>query len=109
VQVKHTLLDTTPDQVPHEFAQPVIDFANQIDVIKVAYVGRVELTEAFHRPEEQLAAAFVLDSEDVETVQLVADSFAKLLPAEVQAGGCNVLDGPGIAVWAKQAQQVFSR
>jgi len=109
MQVKHTLLDTLPDQVPHEFAQAVTDFAKQIDVIKVAYVGLTEITEEFHHSREQLAAAFVLDSEDVETVQLIADSFAKLMPAEVQAGGCNVLDGPGVAVWAKQAQQVFSR
>lgn len=109
VDVKHTLLATSPEQVPHEFAQPVIDFAKQLDVIKTAYVGRTEITEPFHQAREQLAAAFVLDSEDVETVQLVADSFDKLLPAEVQAGGCNVLDGPGITVWAQQAQQVFSR
>jgi hypothetical protein len=109
MQVKHKLLDTSPEQVPHEFAQAVIDFAKQIDVIKVAYVGLTEITEEFHSPQEQLAAAFVLDSEDVETVQLIADSFEKLLPPEVQAGGCNVLDGPGVTVWARQAQQVFAR
>jgi hypothetical protein len=31
------------------------------------------------------------------------------MPADVVAGGCNVLDGPGIDVWRKQAQQVFRR
>jgi hypothetical protein len=108
VQIKHKLLTTTPDQVPHEFAQAVIDFAKQLDVITAAYVGMTEITEDFHQPRRQLAAGFVLDSEDVETVQLVADTFEKL-PAEVQEGGCNVLDGPGIAIWAKQAQEVFSR
>ena len=107
--VKHKLLDTAPEQVPHEFAQSVIDFAKGDEAITTAYVGRTEITEDFDFPKEQLAAAFVLSSEDVDTVQQFADRFYASTPAEVQAGGCNVLDGPGIAAWAKQAQQVFSR
>jgi hypothetical protein len=31
------------------------------------------------------------------------------MPEEVQAGGCNVLDAGGVAVWSTQAQRVFSR
>ena len=109
MEVKHTLVDTAPEDVPHEFSQAVIDFAKQLEVIEAAYVGMTEITETFHRPWRQLAAAFVLGSEEVATVELVAERFQSLLPPEVRAGGCNVLDGPGIAVWAKQAQQVFSR
>ena len=107
--IKHRLLDTAPDQVPHEFAQAVIDFAKPIQAITQAFVGLTEISETFHEPQQQLAAAFVLSSEDVATVQFVADAFSTSMPAEVQAGGCNVLDGPGVDVWRKQAQQVFSR
>jgi hypothetical protein len=107
--VKHRLLDTPAEKVPHEFAQSVIDFAKNDDAITNAYVGLTEITEDFQHPREQLAAAFVLSSEDVDTVQQFAERFYASTPEEVQAGGCNVLDGPGIAVWAKQAQQVFSR
>jgi hypothetical protein len=107
--IKHRLLDTPPEKVPHEFAQSVIDFCKPIDSITSAYVGLTEITEDFQHPYEQLAAAFVLTSDDLDTVEPVADRFYATMPEDVQAGGCNVLDGPGIAVWAKQAQQVFSR
>ena len=106
---KHRLLDTPPEKVPHEYAQEVIDFCKPIDAIVAAYVGLTEITEDFKNPYEQLAAAFVLSSEDVDTVQFVADAFHTSMPADVQAGGCNVLDGPGVDVWRKQAQQVFTR
>src|SRR3954447_10377335 len=107
--VKHRLLDTPPEKVPHEFAQSVIDFAKADEAITNAYVGLTEVTEDFQHPQEQLAAAFVLTSEDVDTVQAFAERFYAVTSADVQAGGCNVLDGPGIAVWAKQAQQVWER
>ena len=109
MNVKHKLLDTPPEKVPHEFAQSVIDFAKSDNAITNAYVGLTEITEDFKNPYEQLAAAFVLSSEDVDTVKEVSDRFYASTPEVVQAGGCNVLDGPGIAVWQKQAQRVFTR
>jgi hypothetical protein len=107
--VKHRLLDTPPEKVPHEFAQEVIDFCKPIGVITAAYVGLTEISEDFGFPREQLAAAFVLTSDDLDTVQPVADRFYQSMPADVQAGGCNVLDAGGLAVWQKQAQRVFTR
>jgi len=109
MSVKHRLLDTPPEKVPHEFAQEVIDFCRPIDAITAAYVGLTEITEDFKHPYEQLAAAFELVSDDEEHLQLVADRFYASMPEDVQAGGCNVLDAGGLAVWRKQAQQVFSR
>jgi hypothetical protein len=109
VGVKHKLLDTPPEKVPHEFAQEVIDFCKPIDAITAAWVGLTEITEDFQHPYEQLAAAFELTSDDDEHLQLVADRFYTSMPADVQAGGCNVLDAGGVAVWRKQAQQVFTR
>lgn len=107
--IKHKLLDTPPEKVPHEFAQEVIDFAKSDDAITNAYVGLTEITEDFKNPYEQLAAAFVLSSEDVDTVKEFADRFYASMSADVQAGGCNVLDEGGLAVWQKQAQRVFTR
>ena|SRR5579862_4816775 len=107
--VKHKLLDTAPEQVPHEFAQAVIDFCKPIDAISEGYVGLTEITVDFQNPYQQLAAAFVLSPEDVEHVELVAERFDSTMPADVLAGGCNVLDGPGVEVWRKQAQRVFTR
>jgi hypothetical protein len=107
--VKHRLLDTPPEKVPHEFAQEVIDFCKPIDAITTAWVGITEITEDFQHPYQQLAAAFELTSDDDEHLQLVADRFYAAMPADVQAGGCNVLDSGGVAVWRGQAQQVFSR
>ncbi len=104
-----TLLPTSPEQVPHEFAQTVIDFCKPIDVITAAYVGVTEITEDFQHPYEQLAAAFELTSDDDAHLQLVADRFYAAMPEDVQAGGCNVLDPGGVAVWSKQAQRVFHR
>jgi len=109
VGVKHRLLDTPAEQVPHEFAQEVIDFCKPIDAITTAWVGLTEITEDFQHPYEQLAAAFELTSDDDAHLQLVADRFYAAMPEDVQAGGCNVLDPGGVAVWSKQAQQVFHR
>jgi hypothetical protein len=106
---KHKLLDTPAEKVPHEFAQAVIDFCKPIDAITVAYVGLTEITEDFKNPYEQLAAAFVLTSDDLDTIEPVADRFYDSTPADVQAGGFNVLDAGGRAVWQQQAQQVFTR
>jgi len=109
VTTKHRLLDTPPDKVPHEFAQEVIDFAKPIDAVTVAYVGLTEITEDFQHPFEQLAAAFELAAEDDDALQAFAQRFYETMPADVQAGGCNVLDAGGAAVWRKQAQRVFGR
>src|SRR5579872_7466110 len=106
---KHRLLDTPPDKVPHEFAQEVIDFAKPIDAVTAAYVGLTEITEDFQHPHEQLAAAFELAAEDDEALQSFAQRFYEAMPADVQAGGCNVLDAGGASVWRKQAQRVFGR
>jgi hypothetical protein len=107
--VRHRLLDTPAEKVPHEFAQEVIDFCKPIDAVTAAWVGVTEITEDFQRPYEQLAAAFALAAEDDSTLQQFADRFYASMPEDVQAGGCNVLDPGGIAVWSKQAQQVFTR
>jgi hypothetical protein len=107
--VKHRLLDTPAEKVPHEFAQEVIDFCKPLDEVTAAWVGMTEITDDFQHPYEQLAAAFELASEDDAALQSFADRFYMSMPADVQAGGCNVLDAGGVAVWSKQAQRVFSR
>ena|SRR5581483_4765452 len=107
--VKHRLLDTPPDRVPHEFAQEVIDFCRPDDAVTAAWVGLTEITEDFDFPREQLAAAFELAAEDDGQLQAFADRFYSTMPADVQAGGCNVLDAGGVAVWTRQAQKVFTR
>ena len=99
--VKHKLLDTPAEKVPHELAQEVIDFCKPIDAVTAAY--------DFGFPREQLAAAFELDTEDDGHLQAFADRFYSSAPADVQAGGCNVLDAGGAAAWRAQAQQVFKR
>ena len=107
--VKHRLLDTPAEKVPHEFAQEVIDFCKPVDAVSAAWVGLTEITEDFQRPYEQLAAAFELAAEDNAALQTFADAFYATMPEDVQAGGCNVLDDGGAAVWRRQAQRVFSR
>jgi len=109
VATKHRLLDTPAEKVPHDFAQEVIDFAKPIDVVTTAYVGLTEITEDFKEPHEQLAAGFELAAEDDDSLQAFANRFYETMPVDVQAGGCNVLDAGGAAVWRKQAQRVFSR
>jgi hypothetical protein len=109
VGVKHRLLDTPPEKVPHEFAQQVIDFCKPIDEVTAAWVGLTEITEDFQHPYEQIAAAFELAADDDVSLLRFADRFYESMPADVQAGGCNVLDAGGVAVWSKQAQQVFAR
>jgi hypothetical protein len=109
VGVKHKLLDTPPETVPHEFAQEVIDFCKPIEAVTAAWVGLTEITEDFKHPYEQLAAAFELASEDDASLQSFADRFYASMPEDVRAGGCNVLDLGGVAVWTRQAHQVFVR
>jgi hypothetical protein len=109
VATRHRLLDTPAEKVPHEFAQEVIDFAKPIDAVTAAYVGLTEITEDFKHPYEQLAAGFELATEDDASLQGFAERFYESMPADVQAGGCNVLDEGGAAVWRRQAQRVFSR
>jgi hypothetical protein len=107
--VRHRLLDTPPERVPHEFAQEVIDFCKPIDAVTAAWVGMTEIAEDFQNPYEQLAAAFELAEADESHLEAFADRFYAAMPDDVQAGGCNVLDAGGVAVWSKQAQKVFSR
>jgi len=106
---RHRLIDTPPEKVPHEFAQEVIDFCKPVEVVTGAWVGLTEVTEDFQHPHEQLAAAFELSAEDDENLQAFADRFYASMPEDVQAGGCNVLDAGGVAVWNRQAQRVFAR
>jgi hypothetical protein len=109
VGVKHRLVDTPADKVPHEFAQEVIDFCKPVEAVTAAWVGLTEITEDFQHPYEQLAAAFELSTEDDDHLQAFAERFYASMPEDVQAGGCNVLDAGGVAVWSRQAQRVFSR
>ena len=109
IGMRHRLIDTPPEKVPHEFAQRVIDFCKPIDAVTAAWVGVTEITEDFQRPYEQLSVAFELAAEDDASLQQFADRFYTSLPEDVQAGGCNVLDPGGVAVWSKRAQQVFAR
>jgi hypothetical protein len=106
---RHRLIDTPAEKVPHEFAQEVIDFCKPIDAVAAAYVGLTEITEDFQFPREQLAAAFELAAEDNAALQSFADRFYATMPADVQAGGCNVLDAGGATAWRSQAQRVFAR
>jgi hypothetical protein len=107
--VKHRLLDTPAEKVPHEFAQEVIDFCKPIEAVTAAYVGLTEITEDFQHPYERFAAAFELADESDAGLQSFADAFYATMPEDVQAGGCNVLDAGGAAVWQAQAQRVFTR
>ena len=103
------LLDTPAEKVPHEFAQAVIDFVKPIEAVTTAYVGLTEITEDSGSPREQFAAAFVLADESENAIVDFAARFYASTPADVQAGGCNVLDAGGAAAWEKQAQRVFTR
>jgi hypothetical protein len=109
VGARHTLLETPPERVPHEFAQSVIDFCKPLAVITSAYVGLTEVAEDFKEPYEQLAAAFELADTGERELELVAERFYASLPADVQAGGCNVLEAGGSAAWREKAQRVFTR
>ena len=107
--VRHTLLETPPERVPHEYAQAVIDFCKRVDVIAVAYVGLTRVAVDFQNPTEELAAAFVLMEETEANIETVAGRFYESMPEEVQSGGCNILESGGAAAWAAKAQRVFSR
>jgi hypothetical protein len=106
---RHTLLETPAERVPHEFAQAVIDFCRPIEVISAAYVGLTQVAVDFQKPVEQLAAAFELAEENDANLDLVADRFYEAMPADVQAGGCNILEPGGAAAWREKAQRVFTR
>jgi hypothetical protein len=113
--VKQRLLDTAPEQVPADLAATVKAFSEPIEVIRVSYVGVVEVTEDFGYPRQQLAVAFELavptartDEGDRE-LRLVADRFYEEMPPDVQSGGCNFLEPGAIAVWREKAQRVFAR
>src|SRR4029079_13424573 len=99
VGVKRRLLETPPEKVPHEFAQEVIDFCKPLDAVRAAWGGLTGVTEDFHPPHEQLAAAFALTAEDDAALQSFADHFYTEMPEDVQAGGCNVLHPGGGAAW----------
>jgi hypothetical protein len=109
VGVRHTLLETPPERVPHELAQLVIDFCRPMEAIVAGYVGLTRIAADFQDPVELLAAAFELRSDDDDELQLVADRFYESMPEEVQAGGCNVLAPGAVAVWRERAQRVYSR
>jgi hypothetical protein len=109
VGTKHTLLATSPENVPHEFAQQVIDFCKPVEEVTAAWVGLTEITEDFQRPHEQLAAAFELVSDDDGQLQRFAEQFYELMPENVQAGGCNVLAPAALADWRQKAQRVYTR
>ena len=44
--VRHTLLDTSPESVPHELAQAVIDFCKAVPNVTEAFVGLTSIAEA---------------------------------------------------------------
>jgi hypothetical protein len=103
------LLQTPPESVPHELAQAVIDFAKATPNVTRAFVGQTEMAEDFQKPVEQLAAGFVLADESDAALQTFGDLFYSELPAELQAGGCNVLAPAAVDDWSDKAQQVFVR
>jgi hypothetical protein len=109
VTTRQTLLPTSPERVPHEFAQTVIDFCKPVDAIAAGYVGLIRVVEDFNYPVEQLAAAFELVQDEESELELVAERFYESMPADVQAGGCNILEPGGATVWRERAQRVFSR
>src|SRR3954470_425920 len=104
MSTRHRLIGTPADKVPHEFAQEVIDFCKPIDAVTAAYVGLTEIIEDFQLPRELLAAACELAAEDDAELRRFADTFYASMPADVQEGGCNVLDAGGAAAWRAQAQ-----
>jgi hypothetical protein len=107
--IKHTLLETPPESVPHELAQTVIDFAKTDTNVTRAFIGRTSIQEDFQNAYEQLAVGFVLADESAAALQAFADRFYAGTPEEVQAGGCNVLEPAALADWSAKAQQVFAR
>jgi len=109
VDTKHTLLETPPETVPHELAQAVIDFAKADPNVTAAFVGLTSISEDFHKPYEQLAAAFALADESEAALQAFADRFYGTLPESLQAGGCNVLEPAALEAWQAKAQRVFAR
>jgi hypothetical protein len=109
VGVRHTLLDTPAESVPHELAQAVIDFCKAVPNVTEAFVGMTSIAEDFQHPYEQLAAGFVLADESAAALQAFGDVFYERLPEGLQDGGCNVLEPAALVAWSAKAQRVYSR
>jgi hypothetical protein len=115
VAIRQRLLETPAGRVSPELAKTVSDFCRPIDVIASSYVGVIEITRGFDRPEQHLGVAFELAEPVAETpegdreLRLVVDRFYDSMPADVLEGGCNFLEPGGIAAWAEKAVRVFSR
>ncbi len=107
--VRHTLLETAPESVPHELAQAVIDFCKGLPNVSRAFLALTSIAEDFQNPYEQLAAGFVLTDESAGALQAFADDFYESLPETLQDGGCNVLEPAALAAWSAKAQLVFAR
>ena len=112
--IRQKLLETPEDTVTPELAKTVSDFCQPLDVIASAWVGLIEVTRDFERPEQHLGVAFELSElpstpEGDRELNLVADRFYETMPPEIQAGGCNFLEPGGIDAWSDKARRVFSR
>ena len=112
--ISQKLLQTPDDMVTPELAKTVSDFCAPIDVIASAWVGLIEVTRDFERPEQHLGVAFELKEvpstpEGDRELNLVADRFYETMPPEIQEGGCNFLEPGGIQAWSGKARRVFSR
>jgi hypothetical protein len=108
------LLDTPAGRVPDEVAATVRAFCERVDVIASGFVGLVEVTEKGRPPFERLSAAFEVQEaatrrELRQELRLVVERFYDSMPADVAAGGCNLLDEGGLGVWRERALQVFPR
>jgi hypothetical protein len=115
VAIRQRLLDTPVERVSAELAKTVGDFCEPIDVIASAYVGLIEITRGFDRPEEHLGVGFELSEpvagseEGDRELRLVADRFYDQMPEEILQGGCNFLEPGGVEAWEEKARRVFSR
>jgi hypothetical protein len=115
VAIRQRLLETPPERVSAALRQTVADFCAPLEVVRSAYVGLIELTRGFDRPEEHLGVAFELadpsaaSEEGDRELRLVADRFYATMPAEIQEGGCNFLERGGLEAWAERAVKVWSR
>src|SRR6185437_4923081 len=98
--VRHTLLETTPERVPHELAQAVIDFCKSVPNVTEAFVGLTSIAEDFQHPYEQLAAGFVLADESAAALSPFPHAFYGRLPESLQDGGCNVLEPAALQAWS---------
>ncbi len=113
MSLRQVLLETPADEVPAELARLVAEFCAPISEIRAAYVGLTELTRDFQHPTRQLSVAFELSESAAATpegdreLRLVADRFYEVMPAEVQAGGCNFLESGALGPWSEKARRVY--